>query len=110
MVLMNSRNGRGAGLNCATASSMANSSVRIKMRTRTSHVSQLRSSNVDSMAISEKELRGFQGSRFQGFTVSRFQGFKVSKLRGSLLETLNPCPLETWIYPASFEIIENSGM
>ena len=50
---MNNRMGTGAGLNCATASSMASSRVRMKMRTRTSQTSQLRSSNVDCIAIPE---------------------------------------------------------
>ena len=46
---MKSRMGSGDGLNWATASSMASKRVRMKMRTRTSHTSQLRSSNVDCM-------------------------------------------------------------
>ena len=45
--VMKSRMGSGAGLNWATASSMPSRRVRMKMRTRTSHTSQLRSSNVD---------------------------------------------------------------
>src|SRR5882724_5957354 len=81
MVLRNSRIGKGAGLNWATASSMANSRVRMKMRTLTSHTSQLRSSNVDCIERSPK-FQSFRGSRFQS-------------LEGLLLETWKRCPLET---------------
>ena len=79
---MKSRMGTGPGLNWATASSMASRRVRMKMRTRTSHISQLRSSNVDCIMKTE------------GFVVSRFQDLKVSKCHPSHLETLKPFHLE----------------
>src|SRR6266853_2923932 len=51
MVVMKSRRGSGVGVIAATASSIPSRKVRMRMRTLTSHASQLRSSNVDCMTI-----------------------------------------------------------
>ena len=46
---MNNRMGSSVGLNCATANSIASNRVKIKIRTLTSQLSQLRSSKLDCM-------------------------------------------------------------
>jgi hypothetical protein len=75
MVVMKSRMGSGAGLNWATASSMASRRVRMKMRTRTNHTSQFRSSNVDCMEIREPDV-----SRFHGLKASKFLAHRALQL------------------------------